>query len=73
MTTPFRSRAQERWMHANDPDMAERWEKHTTSEQRRNLPEKVSKKSIDRPKSPAGGWEIREEDVGGTGNKTNQV
>jgi hypothetical protein len=26
---PFKSRAQRRWMHANKPGMARRWERHT--------------------------------------------
>lgn len=27
---PFKSQKQRRWMWANDPEMAERWEKETT-------------------------------------------
>lgn len=27
---PFKSRAQRRWMHANKPRMAKRWERHTS-------------------------------------------
>lgn len=26
---PFKSEAQRRWMHANQPEMAKRWEKET--------------------------------------------
>lgn len=35
---PFKSEKQRRWMHANEPEMAERWEKETPN---RKLPEKV--------------------------------
>lgn len=27
---PFKSKAQRAWMFANDPEMAERWAKHTS-------------------------------------------
>lgn len=36
---PFKSEAQRRWMHANHPEMAKRWEKHTPKGKK--LPEKV--------------------------------
>lgn len=35
---PFKSKAQRRWMYANDPEMAKKWEKHTP---KGKLPEKV--------------------------------
>jgi hypothetical protein len=38
---PFKSKAQRRWMYANDPDMAERWSKETPKGKK--LPEKVKK------------------------------
>lgn len=28
-TMPFKSEAQRKWMYANKPEMAKRWEKHT--------------------------------------------
>lgn len=37
---PFKSKAQRRWMYANDPKMASRWEKETP---KGKLPEKVKK------------------------------
>lgn len=37
---PFKSQAQRRWMYANKPKMAKRWEKHTP--EGADLPEKVS-------------------------------
>ena len=37
---PFRSDSQRRWMYAQDPEMAKRWEKETP---KGNLPDKVSK------------------------------
>lgn len=39
---PFKSRAQRRWMYANNPEMAERWESETGKEK---LPEHVGKKT----------------------------
>lgn len=39
---PFRSSAQRRWMHANEPEMADRWEAHTPKGKK--LPERVGKK-----------------------------
>jgi hypothetical protein len=38
---PFKSKAQRGWMHANEPEMAKRWEKETPKGKR--LPEKVGK------------------------------
>lgn len=35
---PFKSQAQRRWMYANEPEMAKRWEKHTPKGKK--LPEK---------------------------------
>lgn len=42
MAMPFKSEAQRRWMHANKPEMADRWEEHTPKGKK--LPEKVKKK-----------------------------
>lgn len=39
---PFKSKAQRRWMYANDPEMAKKWEKETPKDS--NLPEKKKKK-----------------------------
>jgi hypothetical protein len=39
---PFKSKAQRKWMYANKPEMAERWQKETPK--RKKLPEKVKKK-----------------------------
>lgn len=39
---PFKSKAQRRWMHANEPEMAKRWEKETPKKAR--LPEKKKPK-----------------------------
>lgn len=36
---PFRSQAQRRWMYSQEPEMARRWEKHTSGK----LPERVGK------------------------------
>jgi hypothetical protein len=36
---PFKSQSQRKWMHANEPKMAERWEKETP--QGKKLPEHV--------------------------------
>lgn len=38
---PMVSEAQRKWMHANKPEMAKRWEKHTPKGKK--LPKKVSK------------------------------
>lgn len=38
---PFKSADQRRWMYANDPKMAKRWEKHTP---KGKLPKRVKKK-----------------------------
>ena len=38
---PFKSEAQRKWMHANKPKMADRWEKHTPKGKK--LPKKVKK------------------------------
>jgi len=37
---PFKSKAQRRWMHANHPDMAARWEDETEGK----LPSRVKRK-----------------------------
>ena len=39
---PFKSEAQRRWMHVNEPEMADRWEEHTPKGKK--LPERVKKK-----------------------------
>lgn len=46
---PFKSEAQRRWMHANKPQMAKRWEDETPTG-RRSL-RKLSKKSRPRKRS----------------------
>lgn len=38
---PFKSQAQRKWMYANDPRMAEKWEEHTPKGKK--LPKKVKK------------------------------
>jgi len=38
---PFKSQAQRKWMYANDPKMAEKWEEHTPKGKK--LPKKVKK------------------------------
>jgi len=38
---PFKSEAQRKWMYANDPKMAKRWEKHTPKGKK--LPKRVIK------------------------------
>lgn len=43
---PFKSQAQRAWMHANKPEMAAKWEKHTPKGKK--LPKKAHhKESID--------------------------
>lgn len=37
---PFKSQAQRKWMYANDPEMAKKWEEHTP---KGKLPKKVKK------------------------------
>ena len=39
---PFKSQAQRKWMYANKPKMAKKWEKHTPKGKK--LPKKVKKK-----------------------------
>jgi len=39
---PFKSEAQRKWMYANDPKMAKKWEAETPS---KKLPKKVKKKT----------------------------
>jgi len=39
---PFKSKAQQRWMYANEPGMAKRWSDHTSDH--KSLPEKAKKK-----------------------------
>lgn len=43
---PFKSQAQRKWMYANKPQMAKRWEKETPKSKK--LPKRVSKKSSNR-------------------------
>ena len=38
---PIRSEAQRKWLHANRPDLAEKWEKETPD---KKLPERVKEK-----------------------------
>jgi len=40
---PFKSQAQRKWMHANHPEMANRWEKETPKGKK--LPPKVKAKA----------------------------
>jgi hypothetical protein len=40
--SPIKSRAQRKWLYANKPEMALRWEKETPKGKK--LPEKVAKK-----------------------------
>lgn len=40
---PFKSDDQRKWMHANKPEMAKRWEKETPKG--KDLPKKVKKKT----------------------------
>lgn len=47
---PFKSKAQERWMRANHPDMAERWSAHTSKKQRAKMPDKINKGLFETPK-----------------------
>lgn len=39
---PFKSKAQRKWMYANDKAMAEKWEEHTPKDKK--LPAKVKAK-----------------------------
>jgi hypothetical protein len=41
---PFKSEAQRRYMHMHEPDVAERWEKHTSKKRKRKLPYHVAKR-----------------------------
>lgn len=41
---PFRSEAQRRWMYANEPEMAKRWQKETPKGEK--LPEKVKESAL---------------------------
>ena len=45
---PFKSQAQRKWMYANKPKMAKRWEKETPKFKK--LPERVGRTSSSRPK-----------------------
>lgn len=42
---PFQSKAQARYLYAQHPEIAARWEKHTPKKKQRGLPEHVSKES----------------------------
>lgn len=42
---PFKSKAQEKWMWANDPVMAKKWEAHTPKSRKAKMPERVSGKA----------------------------
>jgi hypothetical protein len=39
---PFKSKLQMKWMYANKPKMAKKWQKHTKSTKK--LPKKIKKK-----------------------------
>lgn len=39
---PFKSQSQRKWMYANDPAMAKKWEEHTPKGKK--LPKKVGKR-----------------------------
>lgn len=39
---PFKSKAQQRWMYANEPEMAKKWSDHTSDH--KSLPGKAKKK-----------------------------
>ena len=41
---PFKSEAQKRWMYANKPEMAKRWQAHTPKD--KVLPQKVMAKEL---------------------------
>jgi hypothetical protein len=43
---PFKSESQRKWMYANHPEMAKRWQKHTPKGQK--LPEHVEKKTMEK-------------------------
>lgn len=49
---PFKSKAQERWMYANHPKMAEEWSSHTDQ---KSLPEHVKKRAKAKKKKGLGG------------------
>ena len=52
---PFKSEAQRKWMHANQPEMAKQWEKdagHTKLPDRVNKPKTKTKTKV---KLPSGG------------------
>ena len=38
--SPFKSEKQRRWMHANEPEMAERWEKESKGKPKRKAKRK---------------------------------
>ena len=48
---PFKSKAQQRWMYANEPEMAKKWADHTSDH--KSLPEKAKKKKKDKEKKAA--------------------
>jgi len=48
---PFKSKAQQRWMYANKPDMAKKWSDHTSDH--KSLPEKSKKKKKEQEKKAA--------------------
>lgn len=39
---PFESKAQQKWMYANKPDMAEKWQRHTPNSEL--LPDRIHDK-----------------------------
>lgn len=42
---PFKSKAQRRYLYANEPEVAREYEKHTPKKVGERLPEKVKKKA----------------------------
>lgn len=42
--SPFKSKAQRKFMHAKHPKIAKRWEKHTSKAQAKRLPRKKKSK-----------------------------
>jgi len=62
---PFKSEAQRRWMHANEPEMADEWEKETP---KGKLPERVKRKKTVKKESDQDHMAAMMEDpLGGAG------
>ncbi len=43
--SPFKSQKQRRWMHANEPEMAERWEKESKRKPAKRKAKRKTRKS----------------------------